>query len=145
MTIRISILCVAILLALQSKAMDASLSYATFNAQGQPFVEVYLHIIGQSVAFAQADVINNQASVEVIILFKKGEEIVKFDKYNLQSPLTETVVNFVDQKRYAVPNGDYSIEVVLTDLNQTGNVKEWKQDISLNFSSDKLEQSDIQL
>ncbi len=88
--------------------MDASLSYATFNAQGQPFVEIYLHIIGESVAFAQADVLNNQATVEVVVLFKKGEEIVKFDKYNLQSPLTKTIVNFVDQKRYALPNGDLS-------------------------------------
>ncbi len=145
MLTRITIFCLAILFALQTRAMDASLSYATFNAQGQPFVELYLHVIGQSVAFAQADVVNNQASIEVMVLFKKGEEIVKFDKYNLQSPLTKTLVNFVDQKRYALPNGEYSIEVVLTDLNQTGNVKKWNQAISLDYSTEKLEQSDIQL
>jgi len=125
--------------------MDASLSYATFSAQGQPFVEIYLHVIGQSVAFAQADVVNNQATLEVVILFKKGAEIVKFDKYNLQSPLTESVVNFVDQKRYALSNGKYKIEVVLTDLNQTANIKNWTQDLTLDYSTEKLEQSDIQL
>jgi len=142
---RISILFISLFFVVHANAMDASLSYATFNAQGQPFVEIYLHVIGQSVAFAKADVVNNQATVEVVILFKKGEEIIKFDKYNLQSPLTKTIVNFVDQKRYPLPNGDYRIEVELSDVNQTGNSKKWNQEISVNYSTEKLEQSDIQL
>ena len=130
---------------LVTQAMDASISTATFSAGGQPFVEIYMHVIGESVSFAQADVVNNQASVEVIILFKQGEKIIKFDKFNLQSPLTTSNVNFVSQKRYAIDNGTYTIEVEMNDKVQEGNVKKWKQDLTLDYGTEKLQQSDVQL
>ena len=146
MKIRTTIFALALLASMHLSALDASISYATFNANGNPYVEIYLSIIGQSVAFAQADYQNNSAAVEVTILFKQGDQIVKFDKYKLNSPLTtSTSVNFVDQKRYPLANGEYVVDISIRDLNQDGNETNWSQPLSLNYTDTALEQSDIQL
>ncbi len=127
------------------RALDASLSYATFKNGSGGFIEVYLHVIGKTVEFQPTLDSNLQASVEVVILFKKAGTIIKFDKYRLNSPLAKSPMNFVDVKRYALENGDYEIEVSLQDLNRADNAGKYAVAFNMDFSDDRLGQSDIQL
>lgn len=126
-------------------AIDASVSLATFNSPKQPYVEVYLHIAGQTVDFKEVPDSLYQANVQVVILFKQGGEIVKFDKYVLNSPLTKRFIDFIDLKRFALEEGDYSMTVSVTDLNREGNAREYQSDFSISFPKGELSQSGLQM
>lgn len=126
-------------------AIDASISYARFQTPTdngtQAYVEVYLHIAGETVTYVPTqDAL--QASVEVLILFQQGEKIVQFDKYNLNSPLAKSKADFVDMKRFALPIGDYNLQVEIKDNNTPENDARYSTDFNIEVQQ---KQSDIQL
>jgi GWxTD domain-containing protein len=133
------------LAAIQLKAMDVSISYATFKSPGQNFIEIYFHIAGKTVEFIPVTDTTFQAGVEVLILFKQDEEIVKFDKYNLNSPVSRRPIDFIDQKRYGLDNGLYQLVVQIKDLNSPENAKEFQASFEMNYDGETLQQSDLQL
>jgi hypothetical protein len=112
-----------LLCSFSSQALDASITYSTFKSPSQNYVEVYLYVVGKTVTYVpNADSTMYQAGVEVVILFKQGEEIIKFDKYNLSSPKSSSQENFIDLKRFALPDGEYQIEVSIQDNQDAENV-----------------------
>ncbi len=134
-----------LLMATSMLAIDASISFATFQSPEQPYIEVYLHIAGQTVNFQETPDSLYQAKVEVVILFKQGEEIVKFDKYALNSPKAEGPIDFIDLRRFALPAGDYDLVVAVSDLNEKGNAKEYNTQFSIGFPEEKVCQSGLTL
>ena len=142
----ILLLCTFVALATTSiQALDASISYSTFKSPADSYVEVYLHITGTTVEFVPVSDSTFRAVMNVIILFKQGDQIVKFDKYRLNSPVFGAPGNFVDLKRYPLENGAYDIEVSVEDANREGNAKKYNSSFTIDFSSTELCQSDIQL
>lgn len=137
-----------LLLSFSSQALDASITYSTFKSPSQSYVEVYLYVVGKTITYVpNADSTMFQAGVEVVILFKQGEEIIKFDKYNLNSPKSSLKDDFVDLKRFALPDGDYQIEVSIQDNQDAMNVVRYDGNLNIDFSKDEnvLLQSDIEL
>lgn len=128
-----------------SFALDASVSLCSFKSPAQNYVEVYFHIVGKTMNFQTVGADLKQAGVNVIILFKQNGEIVKFDKFNLQSPAAIIEKDFIDLKRYALQNGKYQVEVSLTDLNLETNSKNFVMDFEVRYDEEALYQSDIQL
>lgn len=126
-------------------AIDVSISYATFSNASQNYVEVYLHIIASTIEYVPVDTTASQAAVEFMILFKKGDKIVKFDKFILNSPISAFPKDFIDLRRYGLENGKYQIEVTATDVNKPENTNQYNSELKLNYFSQKLQQSDIQL
>lgn len=127
-------------------ALDVSLSYATFQSNEQPYIEIYLHMVGSTVNFKALNDSTSQASIEVLYLFKKGEEIVQYDKFNLNSPLTQgPAIDFIDIKRYGLLNGTYQLIAAIKDLNQPENAKEYATEIIIDYGNTELQQSGIQL
>ena len=61
--------------------LDASVTFATFTTPEQPYVEIYLHVLGASVKKIMVEDSLYQSKVEVVTLFKADSAIVKFDKY----------------------------------------------------------------
>jgi GWxTD domain-containing protein len=129
------------------KSIEASISYATFQDQkGGGFVEVYLHVLGQSVGLkALPEGMGQQAALDVVILFKQGESIVKFDKYRLNGPTVDKPTDFVDMKRFALKNGNYKLEVSVEDTNTPGNARKYESTVSINYQLGELAISDIEL
>ena len=127
------------------QSMDASISYATFHSPNQNYIELYLYVLGTSVGFQTIDTSRFQANVEVIIIFKQDEEIIKFDKYQLNSPVFNEKRDFLDIKRYGLDNGEYDLEISLSDLNQENNAKTYTQKVKIEYNETGLNQSDIQL
>jgi len=109
----------------QSHALDASVTHAQFQTPDRSFIELYFHIIGQTTTFTPKsnDSTLYEAKIQVITIFRKNDEIVKYDKYNLNSPATDIYIDFIDLKRYVLDDGEYDIEVSLQDLNNIGNAK----------------------
>lgn len=133
------------MLAFSARALDASISYASFYSPSGNYVEVYMHFAGKSVGFQPLPDSSLQANVDVVILFKKNGEVFKFDKYRLKSPVATSPVDFVDSRRYALPNGDYELEVTVTDANNPENVSVYSTPLTIAFDEEKIGQSDIQL
>ena len=133
-----------------SYALDANLSYATFKGmEGDNYVEIYLHVVGNSITFTEMpEKEGYQAAVEVTFMFKQGDNVVNFDKYTLKSPPTSyqkaSSFALVDLKRMTLPNGDYTLKVILDDKNQEGNTKTYTANIKMNYDDTAAAISDIQ-
>ncbi|MCB0637098.1 MAG: GWxTD domain-containing protein [Lewinella sp.] len=135
----------SLLLLTPLRALDASLSFARFSSPGLHYVEIYLHLAGQSVTYQPLTDSTMQAAVDVLILFEQAGEIVKYDHYRLNSPVAEGPLDFLDLKRYALDDGDYTLAVLIEDAADSTNVREYRTDFRLAFSGEEVEQSDIQL
>lgn len=128
-----------------AQALDVSISYATFKGIDKPYIEVYIHVAGSSATYAPLSDTTAQATLEVLILFKRGEEIIKFDKYLLNSPVHRRALDFVDMKRYAIDNGEYELTVNVQDTHKPENVKAYQAPVSVQYGTEGLQQSDLQL
>lgn len=136
---------VALFVASSTFAMDVSVSYATFKSPEQKFIELYLHFAGSTISFQPVNDSTYQAKMEVVVLFKQGEEVIQVDKFLLNSPLAKGPIDFVDIKRYALENGEYLLVVAVSDKNDAKNQKEFQTKVKINYDNQTLQQSDIQL
>lgn len=131
----------------QPIAIDANVSYATFSSPAQNYVEVYLEIKGNTMNFISVDSAHFQGAVEVIILFKQADKIIKFKKYRLNSPLFNQksirTLDFVDLKRFPLDNGNYDLEVSFKDLNLTTSAKKYHTILSMQYDEKAIHISDL--
>jgi len=129
-----------------AKGMEVSVSFAAFKTERSTYLELYFHIMANSVSFE--DVVRSgglkQASVEILVLIKNGEEIIQFDKSKVNSPQSKTVADFSDVKRLPVPPGTYTIEVEIQDVHNPENSTTLSEQIVIAFEGE-VQQSDIQL
>ncbi len=94
----------------------ASITYAVFQAQAAPYVEVYVTAERASLA-AAAD---GRRSIDLLITVTKAEpvsadSIALADRVTMWSPPGDTLNNFMEALRYSVPAGDYTLRIELTD------------------------------
>lgn len=139
------LLFLALCMAQLAQALDVSISYATFKGADKPYIEVYMHVSGKTATYALLNDSTGQAALEVLILFKRGEEVIKFDKYLLNSPVSPYALDFVDMKRYALDNGDYDLTVNVQDTHKPENAKAYQASVALQYNDEKVQQSDLQL
>lgn len=91
-----------------------------FVPEKGPVVETYFDIYGKSITLIETEEEGIlQGEVELTILFKKGGEIITYDKKSLLSPPMSrgNIVDFIDVQRFALPAGAYEVEIELKDLN----------------------------
>jgi len=111
----------------QSKQLNSYISYATFNMpeNESPYVETYITFDKGSLVYVKNDAGQYSATVNVTVMFKQGESVKNFGKYSLSSPVVADTADahgfFMDMQRYALPNGTYTLEVVLEDENNKTN------------------------
>jgi GWxTD domain-containing protein len=137
-------------LSAQGKRLNAFLSYAAFYSPVKgPYIETYLTVEGTSVNFIKNANGKYQATIQVIMLFKKGAEIANYDKYELNSPEVDdtTSVNFsfIDQQRYTLANGEYEFEIQIWDKNSDSKPFINLQPLVVDFPADKVCISGIEL
>ena len=111
-------------IAQNKKALNSYISYATFNLPGEnatPYVETYITFDKGSLAYVKNADGQFSATVNVTVMFKQGESVKNFGKYSLSSPSVADTTGisgfFMDMQRYSLPNGTYTLEVVLEDEN----------------------------
>jgi GWxTD domain-containing protein len=91
-----------------------------------------------------------QATVQISMVFRQNDIIKEFKKIDLLSPEVEDTSKidfaFIDQQRFLLPNGDYSVEIQILDKNKKdGAPYKTIESISINFPADKVSVSGIQL
>lgn len=126
-------------------AIDTDVSYNTFKFGDKQYIEVNVFLVGNTLVYKMIDSTQQQAAVEVLMLIKQGENIIQFEKYILNGPISKGRPDFLDLKRFILPKGDYQLEVKIQDINEPEAFTEFKKDFSLDYSDELLEQSDIQL
>ena len=106
-----------------TKTLNSYISYATFNVPGEEasqYVETYMTFDKSSLVYVKGEK-DFTATISITVLFKQGESIKNYGKYSLTSPAEADTTSlngfFMDMQRYSLPNGTYSLEVVLEDEN----------------------------
>ncbi len=135
---------------LEAKNLRAYLNYTVFNIPGQgPYIETYLSVAGSSVSYKLTESGKFRGTIEVTFIFRQKDEIKEFDKYQLFSPeVSDTSAidfNFLDQQRYFIPEGDYDMEISISDINASKKPYNALQPVSIFFEKEKLSFSGIQL
>ena len=136
---------------LHSKNIQAYLSYATFSSPADgPYIETYLSVVGKTVEFVKNANGKFQATVQISMVFRQNDIIKDFKKIDLLSPEVEDTGKidfaFIDQQRFPLPNGDYSVEIQILDKNKKNGVPyKTIESLSINFPADKVSVSGIQL
>lgn len=130
--------------------LTAFMGYGTFdNPEGSPYLETYLKVLGGSSRLGELPSGKLQSKIEVKWIFKSGEKIVHFEKYNLLSPEIDPkdslIPDFIDQQRLNLANGIYTIELSLKDLNTADKEYKVSQEIKIDFNKEKVMISDIVL
>lgn len=150
----LSLICIMLLLNItpsEAKKLQARFAYNTFFAPGNgPYVETNLNIRGHSVSFNKTGSGQYQGKVEVTLMFRQADSVKYFDKYNLLSPLINDTVNdlkdFTDVQRIKLPNGNYTIEMIIKDEGDS-DAKPYRlqQDLVLAYYPNVVSVSDISL
>ena len=106
------------------KILNSYISYAAFNVTGEKpsqYIETYITFDKSSLTYTKNTENKFNATINVTILFKQGETIKNFGKYSIDSPIENDTANiggfFMDIQRYSLPNGTYTMEIVLEDVN----------------------------
>jgi len=124
-------------------------NYGVFNTNNsKPYLETYLTISGNSVKFSPISG-GFQANVNVAWKILNGTELVKSSNYNLLSPIiTDTTQqpSFIDNQRFSLDNGQYNLELVITDNAYPDKKTSYSQKINILFNREKkVYNSDIQI
>lgn len=104
-------------------ALDAGIAHIVYATPEKTYLEINIEIAAGSVTFKQVDSIHLQASVETLILVKKGDQVIAYEKYLLNSPLVGAPQDLLDVKRLFLPAGDYSLEISFVDVHDPENSK----------------------
>jgi GWxTD domain-containing protein len=129
--------------------ITAYFNYGTFNVpNSNPFLETSMTVNGYSLKAKKTNG-KYQNSVNVLYTVHKDSTLILVNKYNLKGPLFDDslkVPSFIDNQRYNLPNGTYTIT---TQLNDNYNPKQKslinKETIVIAFSNNLLQSSTIQV
>jgi GWxTD domain-containing protein len=138
------LLALSLLFSWAANALDSGVSWAVYATPEKPYIEINIEIAAASVTFKPADSTQLQASVETLILIKQGENVVKYDKYLLNSPLVEFPKHLLDVKRFPLPNGDYTLEISFQDMNDPENKDLFSTTLKVEIG-EKMHLSEMQL
>ncbi len=135
---------------IQAQKLNALLSYSTFySPKDGPYIETYLKIADNSIHLEKKENGKYQGKVQVIMMFKKNDSIINFDKYELLSPETDSInvaSGFIDQQRFSLPNGNYYFEIQIWDmLDSLSKPYVTLQPLSIDYSPDTVSLSGIEL
>jgi GWxTD domain-containing protein len=133
----------------QAQNLQASLSFARYyNPELGSYVETYLSVDAAGVQLQEVENGKYQAKVNLLLMFKIGDSIVDFSKTQLNSPVLDDTLNvnfnFLDQQRFFLPNGKYTLEIEFQDATKEGKVTQASADIDLYFSENTIQISDVE-
>ena len=133
-----------------SQNLQAFMSYTLFNSPVDgPYIETYLSVYGPSIQYVAKENGAFQGGVEVIIIFRQGEDIVNYDKYEvLSQELTDTsgtLENFIAQQRYLLKNENYDMEFIISDMNSDKDPFITTNPVVVNFAMETASISGIEL
>ncbi len=134
----------------QTKRLKPYLSTTTYCAPGvSPYVENAIAFECRTATYRQFEPGKFKATVEVQTIFRQGEKICAYSKIALDSPVVADTSKldgaFIDQQRFALPNGEYEMEISITDMNSGDALPVGKTNVELKYPDNTPSVSDILL
>lgn len=123
--------------------IDADVNHAVYYQDGKPYLEVSIHIVGETLSSKKVldNLVETRANVLITIL--QGEKIIDFEKFSIVSPKAEKPIDFIDLKRFVINPGTYNIKVEMTDQLNINNNFEFTKKVIINPLEQKLEISPL--
>ena len=133
----------------QTKKLKSYLSTTTYCVPGMtPYVENAIAFDCRTAVYKQFEPGKFKATVEVVTVFRKGEESV-FSKVAVDSPVVTDTTKldgaFIDQQRFSLPNGEYQMEICITDMNSGDVLPPTTITVDVNYPDNTPAISDILL
>ena len=133
----------------KAKRLKPYLSTTTYCVPGMtPFVENAIAIENRSAVYKQFEPGKFKATVQIITMFRKGEETT-FSKIALDSPVVTDTSKldgaFIGQQRFPLANGEYQMEINITDMNSGEALPTETVTVELNYPDNVPSISDILL
>ena len=133
----------------KAKGLKPYLSTTTYDAPGlTPYVENAIAFECRSAEYKEFAPGMFKATVEITTVFRKGEEST-FSKVALDSPVVTDTSNlsgaFIGQQRFALDNGEYEMEISISDMNSGDVLPAEKVTVTLNYPDNVPSVSDILL
>jgi len=129
--------------------LNLVIDYATFfSPPEQAFIEFYLSINGNSMDYMLKENDKLQARVEITYLVEKGEEVVSFKKFVLNSPEYaegDQKMEIIDSKKIAVPQGEYTFTIIARDLVSGEKIENTQKLEAIHYPEGEINISDILL
>jgi GWxTD domain-containing protein len=137
-----------LLISFQSQAITTFFSYARFSSpQDGTYLETYLTISGNSVIHQKQ--INNKykGAADIAMIFYQNNTIFDARKYTLTSAEQDDSLympDFTDVQRFALPAGDYELEIVIADHDKADKQYSSKTKITIEAPKSAAYFSDIE-
>ena len=130
-----------------SQSLEISVAANSFKNDGKSYLEAYIRVLGETVVFKDldGDVGNMQAGIELTMIISQGKKIVTYERFVLNSPTVKKVSDFLDVKRFAIPQGEYTLKLEAVDINDKDNKLEIEKKVNIYSYSDPINLSDVQL
>ncbi len=113
------------------------------------YVETQFTIPAKNLLFVKREDKKWEATVQVTLFYMHDTTVVKHLKYLLFSEAiadtSNLKFNLSDLKRVSLPNGDYSVEIYFQDDNNKESKGYISEGITINYKTDSLSFSDIEL
>lgn len=135
---------------LSGRELVANLACASFSTpENKTYVEAYVSIIGNTVAYVKKPNGKYQASVDILMTFTNNDSIQSAMRYVLNSPEIEDTTkteNFLDLQRFPLPPGFYYLSASFTDLNRKPlKTLQNRKAVSIDIDKDSVSLSHIEL
>ncbi len=106
----------------KTKRLKSYLATTTYCAPGvSPYVENAIAFDCRSAVYKQFEPGKFKSTIEIQTIFRQNDKICAYSKIALDSPVVTDTTNldgaFIDQQRFSLPNGEYQMEISVTDLN----------------------------
>ncbi len=129
-------------------ALRATFDYFVFHDPiTGPYIECLVNFDGATFKMAAMDSGRFQARAELTIIFSKLDQVVNFRKVVVDGPLVlkREENEFLSLERFSIPNGTYSMELIMRDLNSNlDDQATIRKIITINNPSTDLFISDIE-
>lgn len=133
----------------KSKRLKPYLSTTTYCVPGMtPYVENVIAFENRSAVYNEFEPGKFKATVQVVTIFRKGEEST-FSKIAVDSPVVTDTANldgaFLCQQRFSLENGEYQMEIDVADMNSGESLPATTATVEVNFPDGVPAISDILL
>ena len=133
----------------KAKRLKPYLSTTTYSVPGvTSYVENAIAFDCRTATYKEFEPGKFKATVEITTVFRKGEKAT-FSKVALDSPVVTDTTNlsgaFIDQQRFMLDNGEYDMEISITDMNSGFALPTETITVNVDYPADAPAVSDILL
>ena len=134
----------------KAKKLRPYLSTTTYCAPGMtPYLENAIAFECRSAVYKQFEPGKFKSTIEIQTVFRSDDKIVNYSKIALDSPVVSDTSNldgaFIDQQRFSLPNGEYQMEISITDMNSGDALPTETITVNINYPENIPSISDILL